>query len=80
MFLRHVEIAASQPRLYMGDGNSKAPGHPSASHGRIYVTHNEYEVGRFLLHDWGKAFLDERNLLQARQRTDLERDLRARYL
>src|SRR5438309_10283237 len=63
----------------MSDGNSKAPGHPRASHGRIHVTTHEYEVRRLLLHDWGEAFLNERNLLHARERTNLERDFGARY-
>src|SRR5438067_12409980 len=64
----------------MSDGNSKAPGHPRASHGRIHVTNHEYDVGRLLLHDWGEAFLNERNLLHARERTNPERDFGARYL
>ena len=79
VLLWHAEIEASQSRLYMSDRNSKAPGDSGARHGRIHVTNHEYEVGRFLLHDWREAFFNERNLLQARKRTDLERDFRARY-
>src|SRR5438105_878720 len=79
VFLWHVEIEASQSRLYMSHGNSKAPGYPRARYGGINVTNHEYEVWRFLLHDWGETFLNERNLLQARERTNLERDFRARY-
>jgi len=45
VLLRHAEIEASQSRLYMSDRNSKAPGYPRASYGRIHVTDHVHEIG-----------------------------------
>jgi len=64
----------------MSHWNSKASGHPRTSDGRIHVANHEYQVWRFSLDDRGEPFLNERNLLRAGERTDLERNFRARYI
>jgi hypothetical protein len=62
----------------MGYGHPEAPGYARASDRRVHVAHHDDQAGCFARHDRGESLFDQRNLLGARQRANLERDFGAR--